>query len=113
MGGEGARNIEHRTLKQRKGEAMNHLNLNAGGLAPYEVPGIEGYYTLRIPYAEGIYQVDIRRMPEAATHTHPAQPAAAASRDDAAAIGSRMFIACLAGEGRQEMRGRPVGRRSA
>ena len=92
---------------------MTHLGLDARGLVPYEVPGLDGYYTLRIPYAEGIYQVDIRRMPDPASHTMPEMPAEAASRDDAAAIGSRMFIACLAGEGRQEMRGRPVGRRSA
>lgn len=90
---------------------FNHLGMEAEGLVPYEVPGIEGYYTLRVPYADGIYQIDIRRLPEPASHTMPEMPAEAATREDAAVLMSRMFIACLAGQGRDERRGRPVGKR--
>lgn len=77
---------------------MNHLALHPAGLAPYEIEGISGYYTLRVPYADGVFQIDIRRMPEPASHTHPPEPAAPATRDDAAVLMSRMFIACLAEE---------------
>lgn len=73
-----------------------HLGMDEGGLVPYEVPGIEGYYTLRVPHADGVFQVDIRRMPEAPSHTMPPEAGRAANREEAATVMSRMFIACMA-----------------
>ena len=90
---------------------MNHLNLHADGLERYDVTGIEGYLSLAVDTGDGLFQMDIRRMPEAASHTMPPEPARAATREEGALVISRMFIECLAGPGRVERRGAPVGKR--
>lgn len=87
-------NIEQLTLKGKK--KMEYLGMNAMGMVPYEVPGIVGYYTLRVPHGDGVFQVDIRKMPEEASHTMPPVEARAAERGEAACVMSRMFIACMA-----------------
>lgn len=75
---------------------MRAIFLDEAGLEGYEVPGIEGYYSLAVETGDGLFQIDMRRMPEAASHTMPPEPARAATREEAALLVSRMFIACLA-----------------
>lgn len=78
---------------------MEYLEMNVLGLEPYEVPGIEGYLTLRVPHADGVFQIDIRKMPEPACHALLPEEARAATGDEAAAVIGKMFKAMMAPDG--------------
>lgn len=75
---------------------MEHLEMNAMGLMPFEEPGIVNYYTLLVPFEDGIFQVDVRMVETPPCHTMQGEDARPATREEAARVIGKMFKALMA-----------------
>lgn len=79
---------------------MNGLEMNPRGMAAFELPGIGNYYSLLVPHAEGVFQIDVRRVAEPASHTMPPEDARPATAAEALSVMGKIVVACLGAAGR-------------